>query len=151
MSPCDGPDGLRRSATRNANRGYAVSGVNNESIIHGSFSFPKSAKLRRPADFAAVYADQCRAGDGHLLVFARRNGQSETRCGLSVSKKHGNAIRRNRLKRLLREAFRLTRHDLPTGLDLILIPRKDSGATLDDYCESLRRLVGKLDRRLNDQ
>jgi ribonuclease P protein component len=116
-----------------------------------SFRFPKSAKLRRPADYRSVYDGQCRAGDGHLLVFARRNGQTETRCGLSVSKKHGNAVRRGRLKRLLREAFRLTRHELAGGLDLILIPRQNSGATLDDYRASLRRLVRKLERRLDER
>ena len=98
-----------------------------------------------------MYDGQCRAGDGHLLVFARRNGQTETRCGLSVSKKHGNAVRRGRLKRLLREAFRLTRHELRGGLDLILIPRQNSGATLGDYQTSLRRLVYKLERRLDEQ
>ena len=125
--------------------------MSSPSPSNADLSFPKTAKLRRSVDFAAVYERQCRAGDGHLLIFGMRNDLPETRCGLSVSKKHGNAIRRNRLKRLLREAFRLTRHDLPTGLDLILIPRKDSGATLDDYCHSLRRLVPKLDRRLNDQ
>ncbi|MHC4877315.1 MAG: ribonuclease P protein component [Planctomycetota bacterium] len=125
--------------------------MSSESPSNSDLSFPKTAKLRRSVDFVAVYDRQCRAGDAHLLIFGLRNELSETRCGLSVSKKHGNAIRRNRLKRLLREAFRLTRHELPVSLDLILIPRKDSGATLEDYCSSLRRLARKLDRRLKDQ
>ncbi|MBI1311394.1 ribonuclease P protein component [bacterium] len=122
--------------------------MNSELHSPGNFRFPKSAKLRRPVDYAAVYDGQCRAGDEHLLVFARTNGQAETRCGLSISRKHGNSVRRGRLKRLLREVFRLTRHELPGGLDLILIPRQNSGATLGDYQASLQRLVRKLERRL---
>ena len=46
------------------------------------------------------------------------------RLGVSVSKDHGGAVRRNKLKRLLREAFRLERHRLPEALDLVLIPRQ---------------------------
>ena len=45
------------------------------------------------------------------------------RLGLSVSKDHGPAVRRNKIKRLLREAFRLERYALPADLDLVLIPR----------------------------
>ena len=122
-----------------------------DTSLPDNFRFPKTAKLRRPTDFRSVYDGQCRSGDGHLLVFARRNDLAVSRCGLSVSKKHGNAVCRGRLKRLLREAFRLTRHELPVGLDLILIPRQNSGATLADYQTSLRRLVRKLERRLDQQ
>jgi ribonuclease P protein component len=46
------------------------------------------------------------------------------RLGVSVSKDHGGAVRRNKLKRLLREAFRLERERLPRGLDVVLIPRQ---------------------------
>ena len=56
------------------------------------FSFPKSAKLRKSAEFRHIYDGQVRAGDDHLLVFASWNVLGETRCGLSVSKKHGNAV-----------------------------------------------------------
>lgn len=112
------------------------------------FRLPKSRHIRRGADFERVYAQRQRAGDGHLLIFGTRNDLGQTRFGLSVSKKHGGAVRRSRLKRLLREAFRLSQHDLPEGLDLILIPRQNSGAGLEEYRASLVHLSRKLARRL---
>lgn len=112
------------------------------------FGRPRETRLRSARDFARVYEAQHKAGDRHLLVFAAPNDLGLTRCGTSVSRKHGGAVRRNRLKRLLREAFRLEGPDLPPGLDLVLIPRQDSGATLADYRHSLSTLVEKLARRL---
>ena len=56
---------------------------------------------------------------------------------------------RNRYRRLYREAFRLSRHEMPTGLDLILIPRSGEPPTLVDLKKSLVDLVTKLKRRLN--
>ncbi|MBW3542155.1 MAG: ribonuclease P protein component [Planctomycetes bacterium] len=111
-------------------------------------TLPKSRRLRSRREFARVYDHRQRAGDEHLLVFGIRNNLGWTRFGLSVSKKHGDAVRRSRLKRLLREAVRLTQHELPPGLDLVLIPRQDSGATLDDYRRSLVGAARRLARRL---
>lgn len=114
-------------------------------------TFPAEKRIKKSSDFEQIYALKQRAGDDHLLIFGAVNTLGHTRIGLSVSKKHGNAVRRNRLKRLLREAFRLSQHDLPAGLDLILIPRQNSGATLEDYQKSLGNLATKLARRLTDQ
>ena len=111
--------------------------------------FRATQHLRRGADFERIYARQCRGSDQHLLIFADSNQLSCTRIGLSVSKKHGSAVRRNRLKRLLREAFRLTQHELPQGLDLILIPRQGIASTLADYQQSLARSVKYISRKLN--
>ncbi|MCH7990734.1 MAG: ribonuclease P protein component [Planctomycetes bacterium] len=114
-----------------------------------TFSLSKSQRIRSNRDFSGIYELNQRAGDQHLLIFAAVNKLSTTRFGLSVSKRHGNAVRRMRLKRLLREAFRLTQHELPIGLDLILIPRIHCGAGLSDYQNSLLRLSRKLAKRLS--
>lgn len=122
---------------------------NTSPITERRYRVRKRQRVRNSADFAAIYDAGQRAGDGHLLIFGKRNDTDVTRFGLSVSKKHGNAVKRSKRKRLLREAFRLSQHDLPAGWDLVLIPRQNSGAELNDYCESLKRLTKKLDKRFN--
>ena len=111
-------------------------------------SFPKTAHLRNGLDFERVYALKCKAADGVLLMFLARNEVAVTRIGLSVGKKHGGAVVRNRLKRLLREAFRLERSRLPSGLDLIAIPLAANKAALNTYQASLAGLVRRLMKRL---
>ena len=106
-------------------------------------------RLRHQRDFDRVYAARCRASDGRLLVFADVGLESRgTRFGLSVSKKHGNAVCRGRLKRLLREAFRLQQAELPDGLDLVLIPRQGDLPTLEEFKASLLKLAGQLAKKL---
>ncbi len=109
-----------------------------------SLRFEKHRHLRRAAEFVRVYDTKQRAGDRHLLIFAAPNDLGWTRIGLSVSRKHGNSVRRQRIKRLLREAYRLEQHSVPEGWDFILIPRVNSGAGLEDYRRSLLRLTERL-------
>jgi ribonuclease P protein component len=111
----------------------------------------KREHLRSPRDFRRVYDRRCSAQDRWLLVFACPNEFNHLRLGMSVSRKVGNAVARNRLRRLYREAFRLSRVDMPKGLDLVLIPRSNEEPSLDDLRKSLPALVGILARRLGQQ
>lgn len=104
-------------------------------------AFPKRCRLRLRRDFDCVFRRKCSVANGRLVIYLNRNDLGVTRLGLSVGRRFGNAVRRNRVKRLLREAFRLTRAELATGVDLICIPRVGSMATRDEYMQSLRKLV----------
>jgi ribonuclease P protein component len=112
------------------------------------FAFRPHEHLRRPADFRRVYDRRRSVSDASLIVYGCENGLPHLRLGLSVSRKYGPAHKRNRLRRLYREAFRLTRHEMPVGLDLILIPRTQAEPALADLKQSLARLVPQLARRL---
>jgi ribonuclease P protein component len=85
------------------------------------------ARLSRSADFDRVF----RRGRSHasrelvLYIFPRED-EGSTRLGLSVSRKVGGAVQRNRVKRLLREAFAQESAGLPTGMDAVIVARQDA-------------------------
>jgi putative membrane protein insertion efficiency factor/ribonuclease P protein component len=86
-------------------------------------SFPKTLRVRQQADFDRAYQARLFAADDVLVVNACPTDLPHPRLGLSVSKKVGNAVARNRWKRLIREAFRLLQAELPGGVDLIVRPQ----------------------------
>lgn len=108
-----------------------------------NFRFTKAQHLRTQAEFDRVYASEAFAADDVLVIKAAANDLPLTRLGLSVSKRVGNAVVRARWKRLIREAFRLSQHDLPVGLDLVVRPK--AGATPD--FEKIKSSVPNLARR----
>lgn len=85
---------------------------------------PQALRLRRRADFTRVVAEG--KGRSHSLVVLRfaPNGLSAPRCGFSVSKRLGQAVARNRVRRLLQEAAR--RLAPPAGYDLVFIARPEA-------------------------
>jgi len=114
----------------------------------GDQRFRPENHVRRAADFDRAYRRRCRASDDRLLIFGCPNGLPFPRLGLSVSRKLGNAVVRNRWKRLLREAFRLSRDRLPEGIDLVVIPRQGPEPELAPLIESLPRLAKRIAKNL---
>ncbi|HWB11856.1 MAG TPA: ribonuclease P protein component [Pirellulales bacterium] len=112
--------------------------------------FRPQYRLRSGRDFQRVYRRRCVASDDTLIVHSCENELGHPRLGLSVSRKVGGAVVRNRWKRLLREAFRLRRPELPQGVDLVVVPRAGVAVDLSTVMESLvgvaRRAARKLDR-----
>jgi ribonuclease P protein component len=87
----------------------------------------KSGRLSRSADFERVYRRGRAQGNRHLVLYAFPRGEGDApRLGVSVSRKVGGAVERNRVKRLLREAFRARAAELPPGHDFVVVARPDA-------------------------
>lgn len=105
--------------------------------------------LRRQNDIRRVFDQRCSVSDSWLIIYGRHNQLPFNRVGFVVSRKVGSAVIRNRFRRLYREAYRLVRAELPTGLDLIVLPRTNQPAKLATIQESLRNLLPALLRKLD--
>ncbi|MBU0734211.1 MAG: ribonuclease P protein component [Pseudomonadota bacterium] len=91
-----------------------------------SFSFPKKRRLLNRTDFVNLNRSGKRHHTRHFVVITKRNGLGITRLGVTVSKKSGNAVKRNRVKRLIREFFRLNYSKIPQGYDIVVAAKKDA-------------------------
>ena len=115
----------------------------------GDQRFPPAFRVCRAADFQRIYNRRCVVSDEKLVLFGCANDLPHTRLGLSVSRKLGNAVFRNRWKRLIREAFRISHRQLPTGIDLVVIPRQGIEPELAEVLKSLPRLAARVALKLN--
>lgn len=126
-----------------------MTGMSRTNRVKQRYHFGRDQRLKKQAEFRDVFDVRCSVADGRLIVYGCFNGLGRSRMGVSVGKRLGNAVRRNRYKRALREAFRLTRGDLPEGVDYVLIPRVEvAPGSMRQYSESLRYLCNKLAKRL---
>ncbi|MFM7108117.1 MAG: ribonuclease P protein component [Planctomycetaceae bacterium] len=112
--------------------------------------FPRAARLLRPADFTGVYGRRKSASAGPIVVYAAPNRCADggTRLGLSVSRRIGNAVVRNRWKRRIREAFRAVRGRLPPGNDLVVVVRSAAVPVGAEAARALRKSLVSLARKI---
>ena len=106
-------------------------------------TLPGRMRLGRQKDIDRVFEARCSEADAMLVVYAAGNTVGHPRLAAAVSKRCGNAVKRNRIKRLLREAFRLQQHRLPQGFDYVLLPRSAAAASLDGYLRSLPAVAAR--------
>ncbi len=116
-----------------------------------SYRFPRSARLRGRKAFQELFERRVRTSDQRLMLYAAPNGRRISRLGIAVNRRYGHAVRRNRIKRLIRESFRLIRPELPGGLDVLVVPRPGREPALSELQDSLRELIRRLQSRLQQE
>ena len=112
-------------------------------------SFSRDERLKGRNDFRRCIKQGVRAAGKAVVVCVIHNGLGISRLGASSTRRLGNAVARNAQKRLVREAFRLTKHALPTGLDMVVLPKVPwREPTLDelkaDLVDTTQRAAAKL-------
>ncbi len=88
----------------------------------GKARFPSEFRLKRRTDFKRVYESGTKRVGRYFTIFILPTGK-EGRIGIVVSRRFGKAVERNRIKRLIREAYRLNRVKF-AGMDIVVIPRE---------------------------
>ncbi|MEK7467172.1 MAG: ribonuclease P protein component [Planctomycetota bacterium] len=106
-------------------------------------NYPKLLRLTRRDEFDQAFASAHKARDGVLQLHARPNGLGLPRLGIVVGKHVRAKPIRNRIKRLLRESFRLHREELTPGWDYLFLPRKTINLTLAEVAASVVKLARK--------
>lgn len=114
-------------------------------------TFRRHERINDPRHFRRAFERRKSASDAYLIVYGAENGLDHPRLGISVSrKKVRRATGRNRFKRLVREAFRLSKAELPRGIDLVVVPR-GPGLTFLHARAALPELARAVARRLGQR
>lgn len=104
-----------------------------------SLTFTRQERLRKRREYLDVYERAEKIHRSHFVVYILTNGLGHHRLGLTVSRKIGKSVRRNRLKRRLREIFRTNRPGNQPGLDIVINVKKSAvGASFDRLRSDLR-------------
>jgi ribonuclease P protein component len=108
-------------------------------------AFPKRLRLLGNDEFRAVIAKRYRCGNDLMAMYASPNGLGDCRLGVSAGKAVGNAVVRNRFKRLVREVFRMHRQEITAGVDYVVIAGKAAKElAFNDVEESFLKLASKI-------
>jgi len=107
------------------------------------YTFPAERRIRASQDFVAARKHGRRLQLRHFYIYLLTGSTGRTRLGLTVSRKVGNAVTRNRVKRLVREYFRLHFDKIPAGVDISIVARRSAGAlNFTEVSQQLKVLCG---------
>lgn len=106
----------------------------------------KKESLRSNQDFRKVYDNGRSFANRYLVLFYKSNGLDHNRVGFSVTKKIGNAIIRNKVKRRIRESYRLNSHKFKKGYDIVFLSRGRAKDAAYDEIESAVLHLGKISK-----
>ena len=122
-------------------------------MARNHFFFPCEARLRRQADFSACYQSGTRFYSRHFILFvlSRKESDQNARLGMAISRKVGNAVVRNRIKRVLREFFRFHSAMLLSFLDIVVVAKRLAEPWRPDLATitgELYPLIAKINREI---
>ncbi len=104
--------------------------------------------LRNSREFHAVYKRGRSVVTKYIVMYYKKNDLDENRVGISVSKKVGKAVVRNRVKRLIKETFRLRADSIEKGYDIVFVARvRMNRATFKDTSREMNRVLKELQKR----
>ena len=126
------PDAAKRDVTASRESDVAPGGL------------PREYRVARRAEYDVVYREGKRRSSREFTLFVRPNGLEHSRFGWSIKKALGSAVRRNRIRRRLREILRLHRQEISPGWDIVIHPR--SSAATVDFSELTRELLKLIPR-----
>jgi ribonuclease P protein component len=108
------------------------------------FTFPKRSRIGGRGTFKTIRDGGMRESRGPITVWAVPNDASQMRLGISIGRHVGTAVRRNRIKRLLRESFRLMQHDIPRGYDVLVGVKPHVPLILAEYQKLLSSMLVRI-------
>jgi len=114
-----------------------------------SSRFTKQSRLLRASDFERVFAARNSAANPLFTLYGASNDTGEPRIGITVSRRIGNAVERNRWKRRIRESFRLSQAELP-ALDLVCVARSPAPPPFESLKRGLLDTARRIDRRIQN-
>ena len=109
--------------------------------------FPRNERIVRGVEYRSIYSSGTKLHSERFVLFSRVNGLTHHRLGITVSRKVGGAVVRNRIKRLFREVFRKSKTEIPHHLDLVLNAKRECAeAEYKDLREEFLCAVRKIRR-----